>query len=81
MENISFNIFWIFKLYDIKKWQNGKEKLFLNDSWFLNNLKNAKQILSWQSNFSKFLQMHLLVFLIVPSFLIFVDKEIFMKNI
>ena len=40
--------------------ENGKEKLFPNDSSFLKNLKNAKQILSWQSKFNKFLQTYLI---------------------
>ena len=48
--------------------ENGKEKLFPNDSSFLNNLKNAKQILSLQSKFSKFLQTYLLACSNVPHF-------------
>ena len=40
--------------------ENGKEKLFPNDSLFLNNVKNAKQILSWQSKFNKFFETYLL---------------------
>ena len=84
MENISFNVFWIFKLHDIKKWhstskkhlkflsqhfeETEKEKLFPNDSSFLKNLKNARQILSWQSKFSKFLQTYLLTSSNAPHF-------------
>ena len=40
--------------------ENKKEKLFPYDSLFLNNLKNAKEILSLQSKFSTFLQTYLL---------------------
>ena len=47
--------------------ENEKKKVFPNDS-FLNNLKNAKEILSWQSKFSKFLQTYLLACSDVPHF-------------
>ena len=45
--------------------ENGKEKLFLNDSSFLNNLKNAKQIISCHPKFNKFCRrtyLHALMF-------------------
>ena len=48
--------------------ENGKEKLFPNECSFLNNLKNVKQILSWQSTFSRFLQGNLLACSNVPHF-------------
>ena len=48
--------------------EHGKEKLFRNDSSFLSNLKNAKQILSWQSKFHKFLQTDLPARSNVPHF-------------
>ena len=49
MENTSFDMPWIFKVQDKKHLkflskhfpENEKEKLFPNDSSFLNNLKNA----------------------------------------
>ena len=58
MENISFNVFWIFKLHVLRNGivhdkkhlkflskhfgENEKEKPFPNDSSFLNNLKKCK---------------------------------------
>ena len=35
---------------------NEKEKPLQNDSSFFSNLKNAKQTLSWQAKFNRFLQ-------------------------
>ena len=40
--------------------ENRKEKFFKNDSSFLINLKNAKQILPWQPKFNEILQTYLL---------------------
>ena len=83
LKKVIENMFWIFKLHVLrngivqhKKYlkflsnhfaENEKKKVFPNDS-FLNSLKNAKEILSWQSKFSKFLQTYLLACSDVPHF-------------
>ena len=84
LKKVIENMFWIFKLHVLrngivqhKKYlkflsihfvENEKKKLFRNDSLFLINLKNAEQILSWQSKFSKFLQTYFLACSNVPHF-------------
>ena len=56
-----------------RKWvENVKYKLFPNASSFLNNLKNEKQMLSWQSSFNKSFQTYLLSH---PNFPYFSTKK------
>ena len=84
LKKVIENMFWIFKLHVLRNGivqhkknlqflsihfpENEKKKLFRNDSSFLINLKKAKQILSWQSKFSKCLQTYLLACSNVPHF-------------
>ena len=84
LEKVIENMFWIFKLHVLRNGivqhkknlqflsihfpENEKKKLFRNDSSFLINLKKAKQILSWESTFSKCLQTYLLACCNVPHF-------------
>ena len=84
LKKVIENMFWIFKLHVLRNGivqhkknlqflsihfpENEKKKLFRNDSSFLINLKKAKQILSWESTFSKCLQTYLLACCNVPHF-------------
>ena len=84
LKKVIENMFWIFKLHVLRNGivqhkknlqflsihfpENEQKKLFRNDSSFLINLKKAKQILSWESTFSKCLQTYLLACCNVPHF-------------
>ena len=61
--------------------ENGKEKLFPNNSSLLSNLKNTKTntVLSWELKFNTFLQSYLPVTSNVPHFSIKKESGIIMK--